>query len=151
LPLMRLAASPAHSISLLRCNEAEQALGRQKKQRLEQAVDYKVRWEVELERRKRLAIAGPEPVPHPDDVHIDLRTGEVHITGPMTREEKVELDRWYDRVEELDSNIERLTAQFQIIRIKKVRDYVEIQIADERALREAIVSKIGEPSKRRGS
>jgi hypothetical protein len=69
----------------------------------------------------------------------------------MTREVKAELDRWYGRVEQLDRNIERLMAQLPIIRIKKVHDHVEIQIAEKRSLREAIVSRIGEPSRRRGS
>jgi hypothetical protein len=55
---------------------------------LDTAMTYKVEWERELERRKRLGITGPEPLPHPDHVVINMRTGEVNITGPATKEEK---------------------------------------------------------------
>jgi hypothetical protein len=82
---------------------------------------------------------------------VNFVTGEVRFTGPMTRREKAELDHWYDRVEQADSNIERLTAQLEKIRSKKVRDYAEAEIAYERRFREMVVSKVGEPSKRRRS
>ena len=39
---------------------------------LEMAIDHKYGWERELERREKFGISGPEPLPHPDDVHIDL-------------------------------------------------------------------------------
>ena len=40
-----------------------------------------------------LPLDHPEPFPHPDDIEIDTRTGQVLIKGPMTREEKDRLDR----------------------------------------------------------
>jgi len=43
-------------------------------------------------------------------VHINARTSETTIVGPWTKEEKAELDYWYDRVEELDRNIELRSA-----------------------------------------
>jgi hypothetical protein len=131
--------------------EAERALGQQMKQWLETALNYKLDWEDELDRRKKLGLTGPEPIPHPDDVHVNVRTGEVSIIGPMTRQEKAALDHLYDRVEEADRNIEHLSAQKEKIRSKMMREYVETEIAHERFLREKIVSKIGEPSKRRRS
>ena len=48
---------------------------------LEAAINYKVEWERELERRKQHRIEAPAPVPHPDDVVIDMRTGSVRITA----------------------------------------------------------------------
>jgi hypothetical protein len=56
---------------------------------LETAIEYKTHWEDELERRTALGIVGPDPIPHPDDVIINVKTGEVHITGPVTKQEKV--------------------------------------------------------------
>ena len=132
-------------------SETERALGLQKMQRLETALSYKLTWEYEFARRERLGITGPEPILHPDDVQVNFSTGEVSIIGPMTRQQKAELDHWYDWVEQADRNIERLSAQLEKIRSKKVRAYVETQIADERFRREKIVSIIGEPSKRRRS
>jgi Family of unknown function (DUF5681) len=59
---------------------------------LETAITYKVEWERELDRRKRFGITDlPEPLPHPDHVIIDMKTGTVRIIGPMTNEEK---DHW---------------------------------------------------------
>src|SRR5690606_20452980 len=56
---------------------------------LQTAINYKVEWDQELERRKRLGITGPAPLPHPDDIIIDMNTGSVRIKGPMTKEDKV--------------------------------------------------------------
>jgi hypothetical protein len=64
---------------------------------LETAIEYKVDWERELERRQRLGIEAPDPIPHPDDIEIDMRTGEAVIKGPLTREEKAELDLFRER------------------------------------------------------
>ena len=51
------------------------------------AIDYKDKWAKELERRKKLGLKLPEPIPHPDDIIIDARTMEFKIKGPMTKEE----------------------------------------------------------------
>jgi hypothetical protein len=61
------------------------------------AVDYKIRWEEELELRRQKGIAGPAPFPHPDHVILDMKTGTVQIKGPLTKEEKVEWDCLVDR------------------------------------------------------
>lgn len=55
---------------------------------LEVAINYKVEWERELARRVTLGIIAPDPVPHPDHIIIDMFTGSVHITGPMTKDDK---------------------------------------------------------------
>lgn len=59
---------------------------------LETAITYKVEWERELARRASLGITGPEPLPHPDHVVIDLRRGTANIIGPATKEEKADYD-----------------------------------------------------------
>ena len=63
---------------------------------LEVAINYKVEWERELERRRRLGIVAPDPLPHPDHVVIDLRAGTAHIRGPATKEEKAQWDQWLE-------------------------------------------------------
>jgi Family of unknown function (DUF5681) len=55
---------------------------------LSEAIEYKAEWERELDRRASLGITGPEPYPHPDDISVDLNTGQVTIKGPFTKEEK---------------------------------------------------------------
>ena len=56
------------------------------------AIEYKVAWEKELQRRQLLGIDAPAPIPHPDHVVIDWVKGGVKITGPMTKQEKLEWD-----------------------------------------------------------
>jgi hypothetical protein len=129
--------------------ETERTLALQKKQFLETMLSYKLNSEDELERRSQLGISGPAIIPHPDDIDIDMRTGDVKFTGPMSRKDKAEWDYFDNRVEEIDRNLERFNAQLEKIRSKKLRALVEDQIADERAHRDMIVSRLGEPSKRR--
>lgn len=55
----------------------------------ESAATYKLEWDQELERRRRHGITGlPEPLPHPDHVILDMKTGTARIAGPSTKEEK---------------------------------------------------------------
>jgi hypothetical protein len=35
-------------------------------------------------------------IPHPDDIDINTRTGEVKFMSPMPRKEKADLDYFYD-------------------------------------------------------
>jgi Family of unknown function (DUF5681) len=132
-------------------SETEQARAVQIERLFDAAAKYKVEWEDELDRRERLGITGPEPIPHPDDIQVNFVTAEVRFTGPMTRREKAARDYLYDRVEEADRKIESLTVPLEKSRSKIVRDIAEAKIAYEQRIREEIVSKIGEPSKRRRS
>lgn len=61
---------------------------------LETAINYKTDWERELERRRLYGTTGPEPLPHPDDVVIDMQSGTVIIKGPVTKEEKEATERF---------------------------------------------------------
>lgn len=70
---------------------------------MQTAMDYKKRWDKELTRRRVLGITDLEdPIPHPDDVRIDLRRGNVRIVGPWTKEDKVERDGWIAQKPELE-------------------------------------------------
>ena len=48
---------------------------------LEAVIGYKTDWERELAWRQKAGVIGPDPVPHPDDIHVDLSTGAVRISG----------------------------------------------------------------------
>jgi hypothetical protein len=67
---------------------------RQQYEVLETMFDYKQKWDQELERRRALGIVLPDPVPHPDHIRVDLRTGSLEILGPLTKEEKADLETW---------------------------------------------------------
>jgi hypothetical protein len=130
-------------------SETERILKEERDRFFETAIQYKCGWERELERRKALGITGPEPIPHPDDFHIDLNSGQVTFKGPRTKEEKAKWQRLYDRVEESDREIEYLTAQLKRTKSKGYRSMLEDEIAHERRVREIIVNGVGEPSQRR--
>ncbi len=81
---------------------------------LETAINYKVEWERELQRRQKLGIEAPDPIPHPDHVVVDMHTGSVRITGPMTNEEKIVWDLVQDGTpgsEQQTAELEKLIAR----------------------------------------
>jgi hypothetical protein len=61
---------------------------------LDGVLEHKRKWDQEFERRRALGITGPDPIPHPDHLKIDIRAGKVTINGPMTKEEAYELEVW---------------------------------------------------------
>ena len=68
------------------------ARDKREREAFEIIAEYKIEWERELERRAKAGITGWEPVPHPDQIHIDFDDNTVSITGPRTREEKAALE-----------------------------------------------------------
>jgi hypothetical protein len=117
-------------------------------QYVQTAMEYKSKWERELQRRASLGISGSEPLPHPDDVIINMRTGEVIVKGPMTKEEKVEWDRMYAQIEASDREIEERTASLKLRKNERYRQFIEDLIAHEKQIRQIIVNVTGEPKRR---
>lgn len=75
----------------------------------DQALTYKLEWEKELSRRTELGITHlPDPLPHPDQITIDMREGTIRMAGPMTKEEKALVDMWQDRKPEIREAVEHL-------------------------------------------
>ncbi|SDK65238.1 DUF5681 domain-containing protein [Aliiruegeria lutimaris] len=80
---------------------------------LEIANEYKAYWERELERRERLGITDQSPPqPHPDQVKIDMKTGEAWIEGPVTKEQVAELEMWTSRRDGYVQELEWLRQEF---------------------------------------
>lgn len=72
---------------------------------LENAFEYKQRWTEELKRRQRLEISEPDPVPHPDDIMIDMRSGHVRTEGPLDETEKKSWDERLARRDEAQREV----------------------------------------------
>jgi Family of unknown function (DUF5681) len=86
------------------------------------ACDYKVGWELEIEKARRLGLPEPTPLPHPDDVIIDVRRAEVRYAGPMTPEEKERWDRlleFRDEQQEFVSMLARLWRKTAVTDLEK--------------------------------
>lgn len=75
---------------------------------LNTVIEYKASAEKEIARCKRLGIEPPEMYPHPDHIHIDMRTGEAVVRGPFTREEKKIWEQARSFKEDIGEEIERL-------------------------------------------
>ncbi len=77
----------------------------------EVACEYKSGWEQAIEFARERGLPEPMPVPHPDDVIVDVRKAEVRYEGPITPEEKKRWDRlleFRDEQQELVSLAARL-------------------------------------------
>ena len=129
-------------------SETERANKASREEFLQNAFDYKRFWDHELEQRRKLGVQLPDPIPHPDDVIIDMKTGEVRFTGPMTKEDKTKWDRMWDRVEECDEAIAIYTEDLKLRENKPYRQSIEQEIAYEKRIRAIIVDGIGEPRRR---
>lgn len=107
------------------------------------AIDYKIGWESELRRREQRGESGPEPLPHPDHIVIDLDTGQVQVLGPMTKEEKKKWDMLRehkdtleDYVAELEKNAARRprdrSLRKELNSMRQLRDNVEELLTEGR-------------------
>lgn len=67
---------------------------------MENAFDYKQKWTAELRRRRQIGSTEPDPVPHLDDIIIDMHTGHVKTEGPLDEREKRGWDERLARREE---------------------------------------------------
>lgn len=87
---------------------------------LENAFEYKQRWTEELERRRKSGITDlPDPVPHPDDIIIDMRTGHVRTEGPLDEREKRSWDERIARRAEAQVEVNYFAEQYRRTRSEK--------------------------------
>lgn len=61
------------------------------------AVEYKHKWDQEIERCSKAGLPEPTPLPHPDDIILDVNTGTVNYEGPQTKEQKARFDEAVER------------------------------------------------------
>jgi hypothetical protein len=80
---------------------------------LRAAVEGKEYWAGVFAEYDRRGIDRPEPVPHPDDVVIDYKTGEVRIEGPVMTEQKQAGETAISYKRELEKNLKICTAAIE--------------------------------------
>lgn len=73
---------------------------------LEVMIEYKQKWTTELERRQRHGIIAPDPVPHPDDIFVDLIKGNIEFDGPIDEKQK---KFWDERFQRMTNSQESVT------------------------------------------
>lgn len=111
---------------------------------LKAIIEYKISWEEEIELCKHRGIKPPDPVPHPDHIKIDLATGQVSFTGPLTREEKREWDKARKWKSDSLKAIKELEQDLLNPKNKKYKEIIEREIRFEKKIIEIISNKLGE-------
>ena len=86
----------------------EKQVAAKKEALINSVVEYKVEANIELARREHLDVTGLDIVPHPDDIYINHKTGEVEVNGPSTYREKKSLDKLCAFRKELQDEVDDL-------------------------------------------
>ncbi|WBL31748.1 DUF5681 domain-containing protein [Sinirhodobacter sp. HNIBRBA609] len=103
------------------------------------AIDYKITWERELDRRARLGITDlPDPLPHPDHIVLDLSTGGVRIMGPATQEQKAALDELHRRKVDFEEELAEILQMMEEAETPRMRKFWEDDAAHTRRVLDVI-------------
>lgn len=89
----------------------------------ENALEYKQQWEREIKRCKAAGLPDPAPLPHPDDIIINMRTGKVLTEGPMSKEEKAHWDERLARRQEAQDEVNYFAAHWRRARNPKNKEW----------------------------
>lgn len=90
---------------------------------MENALEYKTEWEREIERCRAAGLPEPTPIPHPDDIIIDMRSGKVRTDGPLSKEEKKEWDWRLERRNDAQSEVSTFAARHRKARNAQHKEY----------------------------
>lgn len=122
---------------------------RQAEAYMESIMSYKTHWEGVLAYRAANGIDEPPPVPHPDNIHVDMNRATVEIRGPLTQEAKEReehyralLTEWTGEQERYESilsqpiehdadNAMHDFASAQLIQCKKITSTLELILGDD--------------------
>ncbi len=72
---------------------------------MQTAIDYKCGWEHTIEQARERGQPEPQPVPHPDDIIIDLRAPGAFFNGPSTKAEKAAWDKLLAHRDDLQQEV----------------------------------------------
>ena len=111
---------------------------------IQAALEYKLSAEDEIRYREAQGLPTLDILPHPEDMIVDYRTGEIAIKGPMTHKER---ERWRairSRCNQAKSAIEELEQMLQDPEHKKIRRQIEDDLAFEVRIRDMLENTIGD-------
>ena len=84
-------------------------------------VEYKHKWNQEIERCGGAGLPEPRMIPHPDDIILDPNNGDVQILGPKTKEEKQRLDHAIERRAQAQDQVKYFAGKYHRARDPKIR------------------------------
>ena len=89
-------------------------------------VEYKHGWEKRIEHCEKHGLPIPQPIPHPGDILVDLKTGDVRILGPQSSEQKAHYDKAVARRIEAQEEVSYFAGKYRRSRsAEKKQDYLE--------------------------
>jgi hypothetical protein len=79
----------------------------------EETIKYKCEWERQIDQAREKGEPEPQPIPHPDDIMIDFRNGTVRICGPKTKDEKADLNRLFEVLDDIQETVSISAAAYR--------------------------------------
>ena len=110
-------------------------------------VEYKDGWEETFKEYDRRGELRPDPIPHPDDMKVDFRTGAVKFNGPFTADDKAQWDNLLNRRKEALEEIALLRQEMKGKR--KLQQFYQDDIDHEQRLADMISGIIPDEKTRR--
>jgi hypothetical protein len=95
----------------------------------QEAMEYKEGWRRNFEDCDRRGVPRPQPVPHPDEIVLDMKTMDVKFNGPVTDDDKARWDMMLQR--KADALEEIALCRQKLKRPSKYKAIYEAEIADE--------------------
>lgn len=86
------------------------------------AVEYKHKWDQEIERCRKAGLPEPAPLPHPDDIILDVSTGGVNYEGPQTKEQKARFDQAIERRAQAQEDVTYFAEKYRRSRSKAIKE-----------------------------
>lgn len=125
-------------------NEVEEESRKADQEMFETAVLYKEGAEQEIARCRALGIEPPEMIPHPDDILVDPRTGEVRFIGPFLPEEKARLDEMLLRRDEAQEEIRDFAARHARTRSARMKEFLLAEWHHEQLMFDIVNDNVSE-------
>jgi hypothetical protein len=117
-----MGSNPAMRNAYLIISHAHDQARAELEERVKAAVDYKEAATARVNYCKRRGIRFDWDI-HPNDVHLDLNTGEVFIAGPKTKEERETYQMLFDALDFASASLKKLAEQVrENPRLKKARE-----------------------------
>ena len=120
--------------------KTEQVKMRERLAFVEEAIEYKIAAEKEIERCRKEGLPEPDLCPHLDHIHINVATGEVHFTGPLTKEDRKAHEDLRKRKVECEADLNWLKTKHKRARKPEVRASLRDDIARPERMHKVIRS-----------
>lgn len=105
--------------------------------------DYKRHWDAEIERCRRLGLLDPQPVPHPDDIVLNVDTGDVKFFGPKTKEEKQRLEEILARRDQAQEEVNYFAEKLRQARSPKWKAFYLEELHWEQRMFDLVNDAVG--------